>query len=59
MNIKTAQIKNKLDSNERDCIIVILDNDIQMSIPFDQTNADYQAYLKWVEESNKSIPADK
>ena len=59
MNIKSAQIKNKLDSNERDCIIVILDNDIQMSIPFDLTNTDYQAYLKWVSEGNTPEPADE
>jgi hypothetical protein len=28
-------------------------------IPFDPANTDYQAYLKWVEEGNKPIPADK
>ena len=59
MNIKSAKIKNKLDSTERDCIIVILSNDIQMSIPFDESNSDYQAYLKWLEQGNTPLPADE
>jgi len=29
------------------------------SIPFDQANSDYQAYLKWVEEGNQPLPADE
>jgi hypothetical protein len=30
-------------------------------IPFDPANTDYQAYLKWLEESpdNKVLPADE
>lgn len=30
------------------------------SIPFDEANTDYQAYLAWLEESpdNKPLPAD-
>jgi hypothetical protein len=28
-------------------------------IPFDPANTDYQAYLKWVSEGNKPVPADK
>lgn len=27
-------------------------------IPFDPANADYQAYLKWLEEGNEPLPAD-
>lgn len=27
-------------------------------IPFDPANTDYQAYLKWLSEGNKPIPAD-
>ena len=28
-------------------------------IPFDPSNTDYQAYLKWLEEGNKPLPADE
>jgi hypothetical protein len=28
-------------------------------IPFDPANTDYQAYLKWVSEGNKPLPADE
>ena len=31
----------------------------QWTIPFDPANIDYQAYLKWVEEGNIPLPADK
>jgi hypothetical protein len=27
-------------------------------IPFDESNTDYQAYLKWLEEGNTPLPAE-
>ena len=38
-----------------DSILRIEDN---ASIPPDQTNTDYQAYLSWLEEGNTPLPAD-
>jgi len=58
MIIQSAKIKNKLDSNQPDCIIVISDG-VQMSIPFDEQNSDYQKYLEWVAEGNTPEPADE
>ena len=28
-------------------------------IPMDESNSDYQAYLKWVAEGNQPLPADE
>ncbi len=28
-------------------------------IPFDPSNTDYQAYLKWLEEGNTPLPAEE
>ena len=28
-------------------------------IPFDESNTDYQAYLKWLEEGNEPEPAEE
>ena len=33
--------------------------DIMFSIPFDESNTDYQEYLKWVAEGNTPTPADE
>jgi hypothetical protein len=59
MNIQSAKIKNKIDSIEPDSIIVILSSGVQMSIPFDPSNSDYQKYLEWLAEGNEPEPADQ
>jgi len=45
-------------SKEPDCVLLQRDN-ILLTIPFNPANTDYQAYLKWVSEGNKPLPADK
>ena len=46
---------SKIEPFESNCIIRLLDG---ASIPFDQANTDYQAYLKWVSEGNIAEQAD-
>jgi len=45
----------KNDRNEESAVL----RDGKDSIPFDETNTDYQAYLKWVAEGNTPLPADE
>ena len=35
-----------------------LQYDFQKGVIFDESNTDYQAYLKWLEEGNTPLPAD-
>ena len=48
-------LKSSLDKN----IYMVLKTDINLYIPFDPDNTDYQAYLKWVSEGNEPLPADE
>ena len=41
---------------EAQCIKRLADNAF---IPFDPANTDYQAYLAWLEEGNKPLPAEE
>jgi hypothetical protein len=47
-------IRNSL-SNDISTVLRISDNAF---IPFDESNTDYQAYLKWLSEGNQPLPAD-
>jgi hypothetical protein len=39
-----------------ECVMKI---DTRTFIPFDESNRDYQAYLKWLAEGNTPEPADE
>jgi hypothetical protein len=49
--------KLKTISNKQ--YVVIIKDDLIITIPFDPANTDYQAYLKWLEEGNEPLPADE
>jgi hypothetical protein len=42
-----------------DVVNKIGDNGLMLSIPFAESNTDYQAYLAWVAEGNTPEPADE
>jgi hypothetical protein len=47
----------KLLKNDRGVEFAVL-KDGKDSIPLDEANTDYQAYLKWVAEGNTPLPAE-
>ncbi len=48
--------KDKITGQEAACILRVEDNAF---IPMDESNTDYQEYLKWVAEGNTPLPADE
>lgn len=48
------KLVNDPNTNTTGCI----KNEEGAAIPLDPSNADYQEYLKWVEEGNTADPAD-
>jgi hypothetical protein len=54
----TIQYKIEIDTKTNEpCAITIIGQNI--SIPINEANTDYQAYLKWVSEGNEPLPADE
>jgi hypothetical protein len=49
----------KLHKNYHGEVVSVFNIEQEISIPFDPDNTDYQAYLKWLEEGNKPLPADE
>jgi hypothetical protein len=39
------------------CAVTIVGQNI--SIPMDEANTDYQAFLRWCDEGNEPLPADE
>jgi predicted nucleic acid-binding Zn ribbon protein len=50
------KLKTDKDKNVLDVIQRLSDNAF---IPLDESNTDYQKYLKWVAEGNTPTPADE
>jgi hypothetical protein len=46
----------KLISSLKNTVVRVADN---TCIPMDESNTDYQQYLKWVAEGNTPLPADE
>jgi hypothetical protein len=55
--IKAKLIYNP-DLQKVDAVIITTENGINLGVPFDPANTDYQAYLKWLEEGNTPLPAE-
>ena len=49
------KIQNDINGNP--CAVTIVGQLI--SIPMDEANTDYQAYLAWVAEGNEPLPAEE
>ena len=51
------QYKIQNDTDGQPCAVTIVGQNI--SIPMDESNTDYQAYLEWLAEGNVPTPADQ
>jgi hypothetical protein len=59
MEIKTVKkLKDNLTNEEFKILLVTDINNQKHSVPMDNDNTDYQAILKWVEDSNTIEEAD-
>jgi hypothetical protein len=48
-----------LDETGREIRVIVKLGENKIYIPFDENNADYQEYLKWVAEGNTPLPAEE
>ena len=55
----TYKLHNSVTTGELTSIIKNTNNGVQICIPFDPDNADYQEYLAWLAEGNEPLPADE
>jgi len=52
-------LKSSIRDTEPRQVLMLVDGQPVMTIPFDPANTDYQAYLRWLEEGNTPLPADE
>ena len=55
--IKAKLIYNP-DLQKVNAVIITTENGINLGVPFDPANTDYQAYLKWLADGNQPLPAE-
>ena len=59
MTIKKAKLKNNLEGNKTECVLITFENNPKIwSVPLDPGNRHYSEYLEWVEAGNTPEAAD-
>lgn len=52
-------LKSTIRETEPRQVLMLVDGQPVVTIPFDPNNRDYEAYLRWLEEGNEPLPADE
>ena len=58
MTITYKLLNSTLSQTEPNCVLMFVDGEPIVTIPFDPANTSYQQYLKWLEEGNEPLPPD-
>lgn len=52
-------LKSTVCETEPRQVLMLIDGQPVMTVPFDPANTDYQQYLAWLAEGNEPLPADE